>query len=222
MYTISYNRSKNRPNWVSWHLSTAWKGGAARSSSFYTDAALPSGWYRVSTNDYTGSGFDRGHMCPSDDRDYTSAENRVTFHMTNIVPQTANNNQRGWADLETYCRTLAAAGNELYIVAGPAGSGGTGLNGYRTGIGNGVAVPASTWKVIVVLPIGTGDVSRVTSATRVIAVNMPNTQSVGSSWGSYRVSVDALESLTGYNLLSAVDAGVQSTVESRVDNGPTQ
>ncbi len=222
MFALSYNNTLRRPNWVSWHLSTAWKGSAARSTSFITDPTLPSGWYRVATGDYTNSGFDRGHMCPSDDRDYSSTENKFTFRMTNIVPQAANNNQRGWAALETYCRTLAAAGNELYIISGPAGSGGTGLNGYRTSIGNGVAVPSSTWKVVVVLPNGSSDVSRISGSTRVIAINMPNTQTVGTTWGSYRVSVDAIESLTGYNFISNVSTSIQSTIESRVDNGPTQ
>lgn len=222
MYTISYNNTKRRPNWVSWHLSTAWKGSATRSTSFYTDQTLPTGWYRVSTNDYTNSGFDRGHMCPSDDRDYSSTENRVTFEMTNIVPQAPNNNQGPWGQLEAYCRTLISAGNECYIVCGPGGSGGSGSNGASTTIGNGVAVPNYTWKVVVVLPIGTSDASRVTSATRVIAVNMPNNQNTTGSWGQYRTSVDAIEGLVGYDLLSSVSAAVQSTVESRVDTGPTQ
>ncbi len=222
MYVLSYNNSLKRPNWVSWHLSTAWKGSAARSSSFITDPLLPSGWYRVTSDDYTGSGFDRGHMCPSDDRDYSSTENKFTFRMSNIVPQAANNNQRGWAALETYCRTLAAAGNELYIISGPAGTGGTGLNGYKTTVKNGVVVPSSTWKVVVILPNGSSDVTRITSSTRVIAINMPNTQTVSTSWSGYRVSVDAIESLTGYNFLSNVSTTVQSAIESRVDNGPIQ
>ena len=53
------------PNWVSWHLSTAWKGAAPRCDCFSPDTTLPSGFYRVATTDYTNSGFDRGHICPS-------------------------------------------------------------------------------------------------------------------------------------------------------------
>ncbi len=224
MYTISYNNVLLRPNWVSWHLSTAWKGAATRSTSFTSDLTLPAGWYRVVTGDYTNSGFDRGHMCPSDDRDYSSTENKVTFQMTNIIPQAPYNNQRAWASLEAYCRTLATAGNEMYIISGPGGSGGSGsLGGTTTTVGPGIAVPNWTWKVILVLPNGSSDVSRVTSATRVIAVKMPNSQAIGSTpWGTYRVSVDQLESLLGYDFLSSVSTTVQSTIESGVDAGPTQ
>lgn len=225
MYTLSYNRSRGIPNWVSWHLSPAWKGSAPRSTSFTTDNTLPTGWYRVTTSDYTNSGFDRGHMCPSEDRDFSSTENQITFTMTNVVPQAPINNQQTWRLLEEYCRTLMNAGNELYIVCGGRGNGGTGSNGGTTNwiASNKVAVPASVWKVIVVLPTGSNDVSRVTNSTRVIAVNVPNTQSVSpTNWGQYRVSVDALESLLGYDFLANVPTTVQSVIEAAVDNGPTQ
>jgi endonuclease G, mitochondrial len=76
--------------------------------------------------------------------------------------------------------------------------------------------------VILVLSQGTGDVSRVTTSTRVIAVNTPNSNSVSSSWGGYRTTVDAIESATGYNLFSNLSSTIQSAIESKVDTGPTQ
>ncbi|MES2559401.1 MAG: DNA/RNA non-specific endonuclease [Bacteroidota bacterium] len=67
-YTLSYNRSKATPNWVSWYLGPNWLGSAARQDDFRSDATLPSGWYKVGASSYSGSGFDRGHNCPSADR----------------------------------------------------------------------------------------------------------------------------------------------------------
>ncbi|OON67790.1 DNA/RNA non-specific endonuclease [Hymenobacter sp. CRA2] len=221
-YTLSYNRDQGKPNWVSWHLSSAWLGSTARQDNFAADATLPSGWYRVGSTSYSGSGFDRGHNCPSADRTGSVADNSATFLMTNMMPQAPNNNQQTWANLENYCRTLVNQGSELYIIAGSYGRGGTGSNGYVTTIDAGrITVPSNCWKVIVVLPQGSSDASRVTSSTRVIAVNMPNTNSISTSWGSYRTTVDAIESATGYNILSAVSSTVQATIESRVDSGPT-
>jgi endonuclease G len=113
-------------------------------------------------------------------------------------------------------------GYELYVIAGSYGKGGTGTNGYATTIDAGrVTVPARTWKVVVVLPEGSSDASRVSTSTRIIAVDMPNSNSISTSWGSYRTTVDAIESATGYNILSAVSGTVQGTIEARVDAGPT-
>ncbi len=224
-YALSYNSSKGTANWVSWHLSSAWKGTAPRCDCFTIDNSLPSGFFRASTSMYTNTGFDRGHQCPSEDRDLNSTDNAATFLMTNIMPQSPNLNRVTWVNMEDYCRTLISAGNELYMIAGGYGSGGTGSNGGITySINNGtITVPARYWKVIVVLPVGSNDAGRVSSSTRIIAVDMPNTQTVNSQpWGNYRVSVDAIEAATGFDLLSSVAPSVQSVIEAAVDNGPTQ
>jgi len=224
-YVMSYNNGRGCANWVSWHLSSAWKGSATRCDCFSAEALLPTGFYKVPSTAYANTGFDRGHLCPSDDRDGSATDNAATFTMSNMVPQAPANNQGLWANLEAYCRTLLTAGNELYVISGAYGSGGTGSNGgTTTTIHSGrVTVPARLWKIIVVLPVGTADASRVTSSTRVIAINVPNTQtSNNSTWGTYRTSVDAIETATGYDFLSAVPAAIQSVIEATTDAGPTQ
>lgn len=224
-YVLSYNNAKGEPNWVSWHLSPAWLGTTTRCNCFTADAALPSSFYHVSTTDYTGSGFDRGHQCPSDERNANATDNAATFLMDNMMPQAPNLNQQTWLGLENYCLTLLNQGNELYIISGGYGSGGTGSNGGTTTTlaGGKITVPSHYWKVVVVLPTGSNDVSRVTSSTRIIAIDMPNTQTVNAqSWGYYRTSVDALEAITGYDFLSNVSTTIQAPIESVTDSGPTQ
>ncbi|PAC26196.1 DNA/RNA endonuclease, partial [Flectobacillus sp. BAB-3569] len=57
-----------------------------------------------------------------------------------------------------------------------------------------IVVPKSVWKIIVVLPVGQNDLYRIGTDTRVIAVNIPNTNQAGATnWRDHRVSVDALE-----------------------------
>ncbi|MGI4872853.1 MAG: DNA/RNA non-specific endonuclease [Janthinobacterium lividum] len=221
-YYVSYNRDQGKPNWVSWHLDTSWLGSAARQNNFAADATLPASWYQVTPGSYTNSGFDRGHNCPSADRSATVADNSATFLLSNMMPQAPNNNQQTWAKLEDYCRTLVGQGYECYIICGSYGTGGTGDNGYATTFDQGrVTVPAHCWKVVVVLPVGSNDATRVTTSTRVIAIDTPNNNSVTSSWGTYRTSVDAIEAATGLDLLSAVPSTVQQTIEARTDTGPT-
>ncbi|OGX85565.1 DNA/RNA non-specific endonuclease [Hymenobacter glacialis] len=221
-YALSYHRDRGTPTWVSWHLDASWRGTAARQDDFRADNTLPAGWYQVQGTSYSGSGFDRGHNCPSADRTSTVADNSATFLMTNMIPQAPSNNQITWAALENYSRTLMDQGNELYIIMGVYGRGGTGSAGYFETIDQGrIQVPARVWKVIVVLPVGNNDVSRVSTATRIIAIDTPNQQGLTSNWGQYRTSVDAIEAATGLDVLSALPTSVQQAVEAQVDNGPT-
>ena len=218
-FCTSYNRDRGIPNWVSWEYDVSWAGSAVRADNFIPDPLVPSQWYHVTTNDYTNTGFSRGHMCPSEDRTVTQADNDSLFFMTNMIPQTQTLNGGPWETLEAYCRTLAQSGNKLYIYSGPYFEGGTGVNGYMTAIPSGkVTVPAKCWKVIMVLPAGTNDVSRVTTSTRCIAVIMNNNEGPFGTWQSYRVSVDSVEALTGLDFFSNVPADIQAVIEASVDN----
>jgi len=223
-YALSYNNSRGSANWVSWHLSSAWKGSATRCNCFTKDLSLPSGFYGAVTSNYTNSGFDRGHMCPSEDRDGSASDNQATFLMTNIIPQAPKNNQITWNNFEVYCQSLATTDNEMYIISGGYGIGGTGSNGGVTNtIANGsITVPNRVWKVVVILTNGSSDVGRVTTSTRVIAIDTPNNQTVNSqAWGTYRTTVDAIETATGLDLLSNLSDPIESTLEAQTDNGPT-
>src|SRR5256714_4539252 len=167
-YALDYSDANGEPNWVSWDLTSGDIGSSGR-SSFLTDSTLPVGFYRVKTTDYTNSGYDRGHMCPSADRSITDADNAIVFYMSNVMPQTPDNNQGVWESFEYYCRSLANAGDEALIT--DAGSGYTGAF-----IPSGkAAIPAYTWKIVVDVPAGGGTAPRrLTSSTRALPGKGPN------------------------------------------------
>ena len=224
-YVLGYNNSRGTCGWVSWHVGSSDIGSTPRCDCFSQDTELPSSFYRASSTHYTNSGFDRGHQCPSAERTDTSANNAATFKMSNMLPQAPNLNQVTWNNMEDYERTLVSQGNELFIISGGYGIGGTGsLGGTTNTINSGkITVPSRCWKVIVVLSNGNNDAGRVTTSTRVIAVDMPNVQTVSSNpWGYYRVTVDAIEAATGYNFLSNIPVNIQAAIEASIDNGPTQ
>jgi endonuclease G len=220
-YVLSYNAKKLAPNWVCWQLRKEDIGSEAR-GPFGPDDRLPKNFPHVTSGDYDGSGFDRGHMCPAKDRSATLRDIDATFYMTNIVPQSPACNQRGWERLEDYCRRLAREGHVLQIASGPAGVGGTGKNGPAEEIGRGrrkIAVPNKVWKVVMVLPREDAEPRR---NTRVIAVIMPNDQTVDYDWAKYRVSVRAVEKLTGYHFFPDVPEDVATELKEKVDDVKVQ
>ena len=209
-YVLSYNRSKETLNWASWQLNKSWLGSVDRQNNFRPDSLLPPGWERVTPSAYSGSGYDKGHVVPSGDRTRNVEDNSATFLMTNMIPQTPDNNRHTWEGLESYCRELVNQGKELYIIAGPLDSQGKPLKGK-------VTIPRTTWKVVVILDRpGTG-ISGVTANTRVIAVDIPNQQGINPDWKAYRISVDLLEEMTDYNFLSNVPIAIQDAIEENID-----
>jgi DNA/RNA endonuclease G (NUC1) len=185
-YVLSYNCAKGEANWVSWHLDSTWLGTAPRQDDYRADPAVPQGCYQVQGSDYSGSGFDRGHLTPSADRTSSIPDNSATFLMTNFIPQAPANNQGPWEELESYLRTLVGQGNEIYIIAGGYGQGGVGSNGAATTVANGrVVVPAYTWKIAVVLP-----------NRQDIGINTP--------WRNFITNVKQIEANTGLNFFTNV------------------
>jgi endonuclease G len=221
-YVESYNNLRGTPNWVSWHLDASNTTNAtARLDNFAAYTGIDASWYAVQSNSYSGSGFDRGHNCPSADRTSSVNANSATFLMTNMIPQAPQNNQQTWNNLEGYLRQQVSSGYEVYIIMGSYGIGGVGSLGSTTNTINSghVTVPSNVWKVAVIIPTGTGDLARVTASTRVIAVNTPNINSIGTDWKNYIVTVRDIETATGYNLLSALPQSVQDAVEIKKDSG---
>ena len=92
-------------------MSPEWYGTLTRVDTFRADPAVPDDpdWYRVQGFDFSGSGFDRGHMVPNADRDKETRIpiNQATYLMTNMLAQAPGNNQGQWAALEDALRTLA-------------------------------------------------------------------------------------------------------------------
>jgi endonuclease G len=212
-YALSYNDTEGRPNWVSWRLVSE-NIGIEERGKFQVDPALPESFTRVTPTDYRGSGYDRGHMCPSGDRTASREDNDATFYMTNMVPQAADNNQKTWAALENDCRELANAGSVLYIVCGPEGKIGT------VGRSTTISVPESTWKVVMVMPRTAAGPSQVTAKTRVFAISVPNRNGADiadGDWRKWRVPVRDIEKATGLNFFSRLPTTLQNTIETRTD-----
>jgi endonuclease G len=169
--------------------------------------------------DESGGGainFNRGHLCPSEDRTDTSTNNKLVFFMSNIMPQSGPNNQGVWENLESDCRTLASAGNELLIICGPSGFCTNRIPSGKAYIGSNV------WKIAVIVPTNSGTaISRLSVTNRVIAVSIPNvTNGLSSAWQNYVTSPRQIEQDTGFTFFSTVPANIAGVFRAKVDGSP--
>ncbi|MFM8566118.1 MAG: DNA/RNA non-specific endonuclease [Gemmatimonadota bacterium] len=217
-YTSSFDTSRGIPNWVSYALELSHFGGEDRCDCFTYDPELPAAG-RYSTADYTGAGsaagygIDRGHLARSADRTGGPLDNARTFYFSNIIPQASDNNQGPWAALETYLADLAAAGGkEVYIITGASGAKGTVKGEGR------ITIPSTVWKVALVVPRDTR-LAGITSAAdvQVVAVVMPNDAGIRAvAWQTYRTTIDAVEALSGRDLLRLLPDAIETELEARV------
>jgi DNA/RNA endonuclease G (NUC1) len=219
-YTTSWSGNRGTPNWVSYNLEATHFGPEDRCDCFTFDPALPASFTPYTTADYTGAGtfhgygIDRGHLARSFDRTSGSLDNATTFYFTNIIPQAADLNQGPWAALETYLGDLARFENrEVYIIAGVAGNKGTVKDEGK------IVIPDSVWKVALILPRdrGLADIESYADV-EIVAVIMPNdTTARDVAWPTYRRTVNAVEVLSGYNVLDSLPDDIEMVVESGID-----
>lgn len=203
-YTVSYNRTLNLPNWVAWELNRdKLVERESRTDKFLPDPDLPKS-EAVTTDDYKGSGWDRGHMCPAADNRWHWRAMQESFYMTNICPQHHNLNRSDWKELEDRCRVWAEQEGRIYIVCGPI----LYNQKHRTiGKEHKVTVPEAFFKVILCAD------SRPPRAIGFIYKNTSGNHPVDS----YTNSVDQVERITGIDFFPALPDDVEKRVEASYD-----
>ena len=216
-FTSSWNPARGSPNWVAYEIDATHFGAEDRCDCFTMDQELPASLPRIDTADYTGAGdfhgygIDRGHLARSFDRTAGSLDNATTFLFSNIIPQAADQNQGPWAQMENALGDFARLQDrEVYVLAGVAGNKGTIKNEGK------IVIPTHTWKVALILPRdqGLADV-RDYRDVQVISVIMPNEPGIRNvPWQSYQTTVDAVETLSGYDLLALLEDDIENAVES--------
>ena len=117
-YTLAYDDKTKTPQWVAWELTKKeTQGKEERTNKFLPDPDVIG--TQIVTNDYSGSGYDRGHMAPAADMKWSKQAMQESFYMTNICPQDHHLNTQDWNELETKSREWARRYGKVYIVCGP-------------------------------------------------------------------------------------------------------
>jgi endonuclease G len=221
---LDFSDHRAGPNWVSWNLTKADIGGSERTGSFLKDANLPPNFTNVLVHDdYTRSGYDRGHQCPSKDRTASPVINTQAFNMSNVLPQNGSMNSGVWRIFEEECQSLAGSENELLII-----SGGGGYNGERITnndmSGRYAAIPGYFWKIAVVVTQKTDDartaLNRIDETTRVIALKIGNVSQTGIRWTNFVTSANQLQDETANTFFSALPPEIAEVLRAKMDGKP--
>ena len=146
-YIVSYNKDYKIPNWVAWHLTAEQTDGDIKrpGNAWHEDTDVP--MPRATREDYRGTSWTHGHMCPAGDNKWDSEAMYETFLLTNCCPQHGKLNSGVWNEIERSCRRWAERFGDVYIICGPIL-----LRQEHETIGeNHVVVPEAFFKVVACL-----------------------------------------------------------------------
>lgn len=207
MYESNSVSHWNRSNWYN----TDWHG-----DPFQEDTSIPE-QYRTTLEDYRGSGFNRGHICPSADRLCSKEVNEQTYYLSNMQPQWYNFNAGIWLDMENRVRKWntsttwngAPFRDTLYVCKGGTIDTSDGIKQYTS---SGLIVPRYFFMAVL---------CKNQQGYKAIAfwVEHLNEDHSGEDLRDYAISIDELERKTGIdffcNLPDATEAHVEATMSTR-------
>lgn len=144
-YVINYNRENRLANWVRYTLTKKdLRGSGVRISRFKPDPLLiKRGIEPVKHDDYTNSGYARGHLAPAEDFSRSQKAIESTFYMSNVIPQKGFVNSSSWASLERKVREWACGEEKITVITGPI------LKKNLPKIKGDISVPQAFFKIVI-------------------------------------------------------------------------
>lgn len=210
-YSLEYSYKYKHSYWIAYRFDNTTGGNVGRNEAYKPDPELPS-QYAAKHNDYTNSGYTRGHLCASSDRQYSKEANQQTFYTSNISPQSGNGfNQSGSAwntgedKVQAWGYNISRSTDTLYVVKG--GTIGEGMiKGY---IKNEIAIPKYFFMAVL---FRSGD------NYKAIGFYMPHENLKDDpdkkDPKKYLMSIDALEQETGIDFFHNLPDNIENTVEA--------
>lgn len=202
-YTVSYNSDYRIANWVAYELTgkEAKSKKTERSNKFVPDPMVKGA--SAMNEDYTRTGYDRGHLAPAGDMKWSAKAMRESFYLSNICPQKPGLNRGIWKELEEQSRLWAMDNGALLIVTGPVMA----SDMKRMGK-NQVSVPKTFYKVICM---------RVGDEYKAIGFLLDNKDYGKTSLQSLGIPVDSVEKVTGIDFFPFLPDAVEKKMEASVD-----
>lgn len=199
-YSLSYSQTHKQAEWVAYVLKKVnlEKGIIPRSDNFRPDPKISVN--SASLQDYSGSGYDRGHLAPAGDMKFDTTAMSETFFLSNISPQLPSFNRGIWKHLEDLVRNWAIENEMLYVVTG-------GILKYALdtiGQGN-IIVPKYYYKIIL---------DYTEPEIKSIAFILPNEKGVYPLY-EYVVTIDSIEAITGIDFFPGLPDDIEFSLEEK-------
>ena len=211
---VAFNRKHNVSDWVAFRLRRVdlLKPVAKKKVNYRIDSKVPEN-HRVVYDDYTNTGFHRGHLAPAASMKWSAHAMKDSFFMTNMAPQVGNGFNNGiWKSLERRMRTWACQRDILYVVTGPLYEDRPIKKLVYDGDGDGkddngvlVDVPSHFFKIAL-------DAKRMEA----IAFILPNQVLEKSDLPKYLRSIDEIEARSRLDFLKDIWDGAEQIIESHV------
>ncbi len=199
-YEIGFNTKYKLPAWTFYSLTKEHLALAdlERKGSFMKDPLLNSSQAKI--NDYSASGFDKGHMVPCEDMSFSETAMKETFYYSNCAPQTTELNRGEWKVLEDLCRHWAREYGEVIVISGPVFE-----DNMRTMGEDKIPIPDSFYKIIIRHEFQT---------YKAIGFVLHNSAVTGHKVKDHVCTIDSLEKITGLDFFSELPDNLEQTFES--------
>ena len=200
-FTLAYDADAKIPRWVAYELTGEETHGEAERDEILFKMDPSYNRTQAMREDYSESGWTKGHMACAADFKWDSDALEETFYLTNICPQDEDLNKGDWNYLEKQVRYWARDYGRVWVVSGPI----IGSNRYGTIGERDVVVPDAFFKAVL---------RQDDKGYRSIAFVM-NNDAERYYLDKCSMSVNDLEQRTGLDFFPALPDEVEESVESQ-------
>ena len=210
-FILGYSDLRGNPLWVEYALTPVDENmpHLKRPNHFQTDWRSIN---RVDHEDYTKSGYDRGHNAPNHAMSmlYGRYGQADSFLMTNVSPQKPKLNQQVWQRLEEMELSFFAKNfGKLWVITGPIFSD----NSERMPSSWRVTIPRAFYKIYVTEETDS-------KPAFALAFVVPQTVSGKEQLSSFITTIDAIEVQTGLDFLADFNDKIEAHLEGVVEVAP--
>jgi len=204
-FSLAYSPEHRHPWWVAYHIApVASLKPPPRPTRFSVDTAVNSPKH----DEYTHSGYDRGHMAPNFAiaSRYGAEAQKQTFLTSNICPQSPALNQGAWRDVEHRVASIYAQRYPVWVLIGPLppAKATDKIVDSKKGTCTGISIPSGFWHIII---------SEHDGRLRVLAMIFPQDTPRNAHPRKYLSSVREIEKLTGLDFFSDLPQAEQDLLE---------